>query len=332
VAIVYTLWRTKGKIVIPEHMINGILGSLVAITPACASVHTYDAFYIGAIGALVGLGTNTFICYLHIDDPVGAIGVHAGSGTWGLLAVGLFADGGLPGIEVFNGLFYGGGFKLLWLQVFTIVCTMSWAIMWSTGFFYFVGIILSRDWRDPRKGLRVTREEEMEGADSYLHGVIDFNADCDHSTSNDHDSTSSDNLAELNDERTPSMAKQPVTISRFSFQDHFDNGAETTKGQDGSNLTMTTGNDEQTSVDDELKDGDVGSGPSGYPEFLNFLNTPTEDLEEGHDVDLENGLNNSSPFASESKAPAVSTTRTASPRKTARNSKNPRSYRGAVFF
>lgn len=69
-SIVYTLWRTKGKLVIPEHVINGILGSLVAITPSCACIHTWDAFPIGAVGALLGLGINTFVCSVCcIDDP-----------------------------------------------------------------------------------------------------------------------------------------------------------------------------------------------------------------------------------------------------------------------
>ena len=63
ISIAYSLWRTKGRLIIPEHCINGILGSLVAITPACASTHTWDAFPIGAIGALVGLGMNTYICH-----------------------------------------------------------------------------------------------------------------------------------------------------------------------------------------------------------------------------------------------------------------------------
>ena len=103
--------------VIPEHIINGILGALVAITSSCASTHTFDAFPIGAIGAIVALLGNTFVCHCRIDDPVGAIGVHAGSSCWGLLAVGLFADSQLPGVDVMDGLFRGGGFKLLGLQL-----------------------------------------------------------------------------------------------------------------------------------------------------------------------------------------------------------------------
>eukprot|EP00578_Thalassiosira_sp_NH16_P007398 CAMPEP_0181107416 /NCGR_PEP_ID=MMETSP1071-20121207/17074_1 /TAXON_ID=35127 /ORGANISM="Thalassiosira sp., Strain NH16" /LENGTH=531 /DNA_ID=CAMNT_0023190929 /DNA_START=464 /DNA_END=2059 /DNA_ORIENTATION=+ len=175
-AIIYTLLRTKGRLVIPEHLINGILGSLVAITPSCASVHTWDAFPIGIIGALVGLGVNTVVCHFRVDDPVGAVGVHLGSGIWGIISVGLFADNRLPGIDVRNGLFRGGGFQLLGVQLLAIAATVGWSLMFSTSFFYIVGVCLSRDWKNPRKGLRVDLKEEERGADWYLHGVIDQEA------------------------------------------------------------------------------------------------------------------------------------------------------------
>lgn len=188
-AIIYSLWRTKWKLVIPDHVINGILGSLVAITPGCAYTHTFDAFPIGAIGALVGVGFNTLICHWKIDDPVGAIGVHAGSACWGLLAVGLFADSQLPGnIDIQDGLFRGGGFNLLGLQLLAIVATIGWSLMWSIVFFYIVGISLSRNYRDPRKGLRVDPEEEERGADWVLHGVIDHHVKADYTKNDDDDS------------------------------------------------------------------------------------------------------------------------------------------------
>ncbi|KAL7551497.1 hypothetical protein ACHAWF_014687 [Thalassiosira exigua] len=176
-SLLYTLWRTKGRLVIPDHLINGILGSLVAITPACAGTNTWAAFPIGSVGALVGLGINTLVCRWHIDDPVGAIGVHAGSGMWGLLSVGLFADSQLPGLDLkYDGLFRGGGWELLGLQSLAIVCAVGWALMWSTFFFWSVGAVLARDIRNPRKGLRVPKEEEERGADWFLHGVPDHQA------------------------------------------------------------------------------------------------------------------------------------------------------------
>ena len=172
-AILYSLWRTNWRLIIPEHVVNGILGSLVAITPGCAYVHTYDAFPIGLIGAFVALSLNTIVCHYKMDDPVGAVGVHAGGGIWGLIAVGFFADSELPGVDVQDGLFRSGGdWSLLGFQTIAVLSTIGWAIAWSSIFFYIVGCYFSWDYTDPRKGLRQSDKEDKLGADWYLHGVI----------------------------------------------------------------------------------------------------------------------------------------------------------------
>jgi len=262
-SIIYTLWRTKGKLVNPEHLINGILGSLVAITAACASVHTYDAFFIGAIGSLVGLGVNTFVCHCGIDDPVGAVGVHAGSGIWGLLSVGFFADSKLPGVKVMDGLLRGGGFKLLGLQVVAILCTVGWALMWSTWFFYFVGVIFSHDWRDPRKGLRADPEEEDQGADIYLHGIIDrqevFTANSDDDSSDGNYSTSSGRF-------TPDLTHKSDMYARSFYRGHFDDLAiDTDKNNHvAADVESKDGDDDGSDNDEvgELEMGSISSSPS----------------------------------------------------------------------
>jgi len=83
--------------VLAHYVANGILGALVGITAPCAVVHTYDAIVIGVVGSLVANVANEVIEHsFELDDPVGAVGVHALGGIWGLLAVGLFADGSLP--------------------------------------------------------------------------------------------------------------------------------------------------------------------------------------------------------------------------------------------
>ena len=176
VSIFYTMWRTQGRLVIPEHVVNGVLAALVAITASCACVHTYVAFPVGAIGALMALSANTLICHLKLDDPVGGIGHHGVSAIWGLISVGLFSDSRMAGVNVKDGLFYGGGFELLGLQLLEIISIIAWGIMWATFFFYTVGVILSKDWKNPRKGLRVEEEEEERGADWFLHGVVDMQA------------------------------------------------------------------------------------------------------------------------------------------------------------
>ena len=171
-ALFYTLRKTKGKQVRVHHIVNGILGALVATSPTCAVVHTWEALIIGVIGALVSNLGNTFVKRFRVDDPVGAVGVHMGGGIWGLLAVGLFADSSLPGVDVMDGLFRGGGFKLLGLQVLAIVSISAWSLATVTPFYYFLGVYLSKGkWRNPRQGLRLSEKDEMEGEDKRLHGI-----------------------------------------------------------------------------------------------------------------------------------------------------------------
>ena len=171
-ALFYTLRKTKGKQVRVHHIVNGILGALVATSPTCAVVHTWEALIIGSIGAIVSNLGNTLVKRFRIDDPVGAVGVHMGGAIWGLLAVGLFADGDMPGVDVMNGLFRGGGFKLLGLQILAIVSILAWSVVTITPFYYFLGVYLSKgEWRNPRIGLRLSEEHEMEGEDKILHGI-----------------------------------------------------------------------------------------------------------------------------------------------------------------
>ena len=170
-SMIYTQWKTRGKLVRPHHVVNGILGALVASSPVCASVHPYDALIIGAVGSVVANLGNTAIKRLKLDDPVGAVGVHAFAAMWGIFAVGLFADGDLPGNESMTGLFRGGGFRLLGVQVLEIVVIVAWSLVCAGSFFYTVGVIKSKNWRDPRRGLRVGVQVEMMGEDRVLHGV-----------------------------------------------------------------------------------------------------------------------------------------------------------------
>lgn len=171
VSLLYTRWRTGGNQVRPHHLVNGILGALVSTSPTCAVIHSWQALIIGAIGAVLANLTNTLLKRLRVDDPVGAIGIHAGGAIWGYIAVGLFADGSLPGVNVMDGLFAGGGGKLLGLQLLAIVSIMAWALVTVTPFYYLVGVIKSKDWKDPRSGLRITKEHELVGEDKHLHGI-----------------------------------------------------------------------------------------------------------------------------------------------------------------
>jgi Amt family ammonium transporter len=105
------LWAKYGK-PDPSLMCNGMLGGLVAITASCAFVSPAAAVLIGTVGGFIAVVGVLQLERRGIDDPVGAISVHGISGLWGVLAVGLFADGsfgdGINGVAGnVTGLFYG---------------------------------------------------------------------------------------------------------------------------------------------------------------------------------------------------------------------------------
>ena len=96
----------------------------------------------------------------HIDDPVGAVGVHCLNGVWGTIAVGLFACN-TPASEGILGLFYGGGFDLLITQLTGVVVVALWVCITSFLMFTIIKKTI---------GLRVTPKEELEGLDIGEHG------------------------------------------------------------------------------------------------------------------------------------------------------------------
>ncbi len=141
--------------------LNGCLAGLVAITASCAFVTVGASLLIGLIaGVLVVLAVMMFD-RLKLDDPVGALSVHLVNGIFGTICVGLFAQDKLTGTATGNGLFYGGGFKLLGSQLTAVV---------SVGLFVFV--ISTVAWAVIKGviGLRVSREEELRGLDIGEHG------------------------------------------------------------------------------------------------------------------------------------------------------------------
>ena len=141
--------------------LNGCLAGLVAITAPCAFVSVGASLLIGLIaGVLVVLAVMMFD-RLKLDDPVGALSVHLVNGIFGTICVGLFAQDKLTGTATGNGLFYGGGFKLLGSQLTAVV---------SVGLFVFVISIVAWAVIKGVIGLRVSREEELRGLDIGEHG------------------------------------------------------------------------------------------------------------------------------------------------------------------
>ena len=168
VCMIFT-WVKYGK---PDvsMCLNASLAGLVAITAPCDVTDALGSVIIGAVaGLLVVFGVWLLDHKLHIDDPVGAVAVHCMNGIWGTIAVGLFATDTAPGYAVANasgktltGLFYGGGFELLGLQLTGVVTVALWTAVTITITFLVIKKVV---------GLRVTREEEIEGLDATEHGL-----------------------------------------------------------------------------------------------------------------------------------------------------------------
>ncbi|MDD6492379.1 MAG: ammonium transporter [Firmicutes bacterium] len=143
--------------------LNASLAGLVAITAPCDVTDVTGSIIIGAVAGLLVVFGVWFLDYkLHIDDPVGAVAVHCLNGIWGTIAVGLFATTSAPGNDSVVGLFYGGGFKQLGLQLLGFAAVAAWTAVTITITFFVIKAIV---------GLRVTEEEEIVGLDSCEHGL-----------------------------------------------------------------------------------------------------------------------------------------------------------------
>lgn len=159
-------WIKNGKPDVSMSL-NGSLAGLVAVTAGCADVDAIGSAVIGLVsGIIVVLAVEFVDIKLRIDDPVGAFAVHGVNGFWGGLAVGLFATG--EGQNGITGLFYGGGLAQLGKQALAILCIIAWTVVCMTIVFFIIKKTI---------GLRVTKEEEMQGLDITEHGLVSAYAD-----------------------------------------------------------------------------------------------------------------------------------------------------------
>lgn len=175
VCMVFT-WIKYGK---PDvsMCLNASLAGLVAITAGCDVTDAFGAIMIGTVAGLLVVFGVWFLDYkLRIDDPVGAVAVHCLNGIWGTIAVGLFAtdtapayargfgDGVTYGANQIcgKGLFYGGGFQLLGMQLLGMASVIVWTAVTITITFLVIKAIF---------GLRVSQEEEIIGLDATEHGL-----------------------------------------------------------------------------------------------------------------------------------------------------------------
>lgn len=159
VCMIFT-WVKYGK---PDvsMCLNASLAGLVGITAGCANVDAVGATIIGLVdGILVVIVVEFIDQKLKIDDPVGAVAVHGCNGLWGTVAVGLF--------DYNNGVFYGGGFHQLGVQVLGVVCIAAYTAVAMTIVFTILKHTI---------GLRVSAEEEIMGLDIAEHDLASAYAD-----------------------------------------------------------------------------------------------------------------------------------------------------------
>ncbi len=150
-AAMYTSWFVSKK---PDlsMALNGILAGLVGITAGADQMYMWSALFIGAIAGIIVVLAVLFFDRIKIDDPVGAISVHLVCGIWGTLAVGIFGD--MRGMAQL-------GKQVTGVIAFGVFCAVTSLIIF--------GVIKAT------MGLRVSKEEEMEGLDVGEHGMVAYN-------------------------------------------------------------------------------------------------------------------------------------------------------------
>ena len=153
-------WIKNGK---PDvsMCLNASLAGLVGITAGCDALDAIGATVVGIVsGILVVVVVEVLDMKLHVDDPVGAVGVHMANGIWGTIAVGLLANPDAP--AGLSGLFYTGDFKQLGLQLLGFVTVAAYAT---------IMMIITFKIIKKTVGLRATAEEEIMGLDITEHGL-----------------------------------------------------------------------------------------------------------------------------------------------------------------
>ncbi|PKQ16897.1 MAG: ammonium transporter [Actinobacteria bacterium HGW-Actinobacteria-7] len=168
-AAMFLVWKLWGK-PDPSMAVNGMLAGLVAITAPCAFVTPWASVIIGLVAGFLVVGSVVFVeRKLKVDDPVGAVSVHGVNGAWGMIALGLFADGSYgAGWNMVDGpvkgLFYGDSGQLL-AQGIAVVTVFAWAFGMHYIFFKV---------QDAIQGIRSSEADELGGLDSAEMGVLAY--------------------------------------------------------------------------------------------------------------------------------------------------------------
>lgn len=157
--MIYT-WVKNGK---PDvsMCLNASLAGLVGVTAGCDAFDAIGAAVVGIVsGILVVVVVEALDLKFHVDDPVGAVGVHMANGIWGTIAVGLLANPDAP--AGLSGLFYTGDFKQLGLQMLGFASVATYAV---------VMMIITFALIKKFHGIRADAEDEISGLDISEHGL-----------------------------------------------------------------------------------------------------------------------------------------------------------------
>lgn len=147
--------------------LNASLAGLVGVTAGCAAYDAVGAAVVGVVsGILIVVVVEMLDLKLHVDDPVGAVGVHMANGIWGTLAVGLLANPDAP--AGLNGLLYTGSFRQLGIQTLGVLAVGAYTTIVMIAVFRVIKRV---------HGLRAAREEEIRGLDATEHGLSSSYAD-----------------------------------------------------------------------------------------------------------------------------------------------------------
>jgi Amt family ammonium transporter len=168
----YMWWFGPTKKPDPGMMCNGLLAGLVAITAPCAFVSPVGAFIIGGVAGVLVVLSCFFFDKIRVDDPVGAISIHGACGAWGVLSVGLLADGTYGGgynavwSSNVTGLFYHGGAGQLAAQAIEVLVCIGWNVAIGGILFYITGLLVG--------GNRVPAKVEIAGLDIPEMGAMGY--------------------------------------------------------------------------------------------------------------------------------------------------------------
>ncbi len=170
-AVLFMWWFGPTKKPDPAMMCNGLLAGLVAITAPSGFVTPCGAFWIGAVAGVLVVLSVFFFDKIRVDDPVGAISVHGTCGAWGVLSVGLFADGHYAGYNGIStgvwGLFYGDHqMRQLAAQAIEVAANIGWNVGAGGLFFLLTGLLVG--------GNRVPAKTEIAGLDMPEMGAMGY--------------------------------------------------------------------------------------------------------------------------------------------------------------